>query len=51
MLARLEPDSGVVVTGPARTVQELLQALRKPGVGSTRILTKAYWADGKAGLH
>lgn len=39
-----------VLAGRARTVQHLLGALRRQGVPSTRILTKAFWADGKTGL-
>lgn len=44
------PDTCFVLVGRARTVQHLLRALRQQGVNANRILTKAYWADGKAGL-
>lgn len=43
-------DTCFVLVGRARTVQSLLRTLRHRGIGSDRILTKAYWADGKAGL-
>lgn len=39
-----------ILTGRAGTVQRLRQALKRHGVGSTRIMTKAYWAPGKVGL-
>jgi ferric-chelate reductase (NADPH) len=44
------PDTRFVLVGRARTVQHLLKALRQAGVRANRLLTKAYWADGKAGL-
>jgi NADPH-dependent ferric siderophore reductase len=44
------PDRHFVLVGRARTIQVLRRALREHGVASGRILTKAYWADGKAGL-
>lgn len=50
LLSLAAPDSQFVLTGRARTVQHLLRALKQHGVPSRRILTKAYWADGKAGL-
>ncbi len=43
-------DRHFVLVGRARTVQTLLRTLRAQGVASSRIRTKAYWADGKAGL-
>lgn len=43
-------DTRFVLVGRARTVQHLLRALRRQGVSANRILTKAYWADGKTGL-
>lgn len=49
-MARLGPRSQLVLVGRARTVQHLLRALRHAGVPASRILTKAYWSDGKAGL-
>lgn len=39
-----------VLAGRARTVQQLLQALRRQGVGPARIRTKAHWAEGRTGL-
>lgn len=39
-----------VLSGKAGTVQQLRQALRQRGIPSSRILAKAYWAPGKAGL-
>ena len=50
MLGLVQPDSRFVLAGRARTVQHLLRALKHSGVGSERIRTKAYWAEGKAGL-
>lgn len=44
------PDRRLVLVGRARTIQFLRRALREHGVASGRILAKAYWADGKAGL-
>lgn len=44
------PDLHVVLVGRARTVKQLRRALRAHGVASQRLLTKAYWADGKTGL-
>mgnify|MGYP001262327657 CR=1 FL=1 len=44
------PDRRFVLVGRARTIQFLRRALRQHGVASGRILAKAYWADGKAGL-
>ncbi|WP_298374234.1 hypothetical protein [Azospirillum sp.] len=43
-------DAGFVLAGRARTVQSLLRVLRRNGVTPNRILTKAYWAEGKVGL-
>lgn len=39
-----------VLAGKVGTVQRLRQTLRQRGVASARILPKAYWAPGKAGL-
>lgn len=39
-----------VLSGKVGTVQRLRQALRQRGVSSARILPKAYWAPGKAGM-
>jgi NADPH-dependent ferric siderophore reductase len=39
-----------VLAGKVGTVQRLRQTLRQRGVTSARILPKAYWAPGKAGL-
>lgn len=49
-LGLIAPDTRFVLVGRARTVQHLLRTLRQQGVNPNRILTKAYWADGKAGL-
>lgn len=43
-------DGHFVLAGRARTVQVLLRALRQAGVPARHIRSKAYWADGKAGL-
>ncbi len=45
-----ETNRHFVLVGRARTIQTLVRALRQRGVPAGRIRTKAYWADGKAGL-
>ncbi len=42
--------STFVLTGKASTIQRLRRVLKDSGVASSRVLTKAYWAPGKAGL-
>lgn len=44
------PSTNYVCAGRARSVQHLVRSLKAAGVPSKRILTKAYWADGKTGL-
>lgn len=44
------PDRRFVLVGRARTLQFLLRTLRRQGVPAGHIRTKAYWAEGKAGL-
>ncbi|WP_206366513.1 siderophore-interacting protein [Sphingomonas gei] len=39
-----------VLTGKAATIQRLRQSLRQQSVPATRLVTKAYWTPGKAGL-
>lgn len=39
-----------VLTGKASTIQQFRQALKRRAVPTTRIVAKAYWAPGKAGL-
>ena len=39
-----------VLTGKAGTIQALRQRLRLLSVPAARVITKAYWAPGKAGL-
>lgn len=46
----LAADASFVLAGKAGTVQLLRQALKRAGVPSARVLTKAYWAPGKTGL-
>lgn len=45
-------DAGAsfVLTGKGGTVQRLRHDLKQRGVASSRVVTKAYWAPGKAGL-
>jgi hypothetical protein len=43
-------DATFVLTGKASTIQRLRQSLTRQAVSSRRIVTKAYWAPGKAGL-
>lgn len=39
-----------VLGGHARSIQRFVRALRRAGVAPSRMLSKAYWAPGKAGL-
>ncbi|MFD1035924.1 siderophore-interacting protein [Sphingomonas hankookensis] len=39
-----------VLTGHASSIQQVRQQLRRWGVPAARMVTKAYWATGKAGL-
>jgi NADPH-dependent ferric siderophore reductase len=39
-----------VLTGKASTIQRLRQTLKRQAVPTRRIVTKAYWAPGRAGL-
>lgn len=48
--ARVRPDTCFLLAGRARSVQWLLKALKGQGIASSRLNTKAYWADGKVGL-
>jgi len=48
--ASLGPATSIVLAGRAATVQHLLRQLKQHGVAQGRIRTKAYWANGKAGM-
>lgn len=39
-----------ILTGKASSIQRVRQALRAVGVASSRMTTKAYWAQGKIGM-
>ncbi len=39
-----------VLTGKASSIQRVSRALKAGGVASSRVKTKAYWAQGKSGL-
>ena len=39
-----------VLTGKASSIQRISRALKAVGVVSSRVKTKAYWAQGKVGL-
>ena len=39
-----------VLTGKARSIQQVSRVLKTEGVGSSRVKAKAYWAPGKVGL-
>ena len=39
-----------VLTGRAQSIQQARQALKARGVPGSRIVSKAYWAPGKAGM-
>lgn len=43
-------DATFVLTGRSTTIQRMRQALKALDVPATRLMTKAYWAPGKAGL-
>ena len=48
--ALVTADAAFVLTGRATTIQRLQQNLKRQGVPTRRIITKAYWAPGKTGL-
>jgi len=50
VLSGAEAASRYVLTGRARSIQNLRSALRAQGVSRDRLLSKAYWAAGKTGL-
>ncbi len=50
MLDLAGDDTQFVLAGRARTLQTLRHALRDAGIPGKRVLTRAYWAEGKAGL-
>jgi NADPH-dependent ferric siderophore reductase len=39
-----------ILTGKASSIQRVSRALKAVGVASSRMKTKAYWAQGKTGL-
>ncbi len=47
---QLGPDTTLVLTGQARSIQGMRHALRDKGARYKRHRTKAYWAPGKRGL-
>jgi NADPH-dependent ferric siderophore reductase len=50
-LSSLAADGATfVLTGRAPAIQRLRQRLRQLDVPSARVMTKAYWSPGKAGL-
>ncbi|MDP5280854.1 siderophore-interacting protein [Sphingomonas sp. DG1-23] len=50
LLALAGAGASFVLTGKASTIQRLRQSLKRQMVASARIVSKAYWAPGKAGL-
>jgi len=46
----VQAEASFILTGKAGTVQRLRHDLKRHGVASNRIVTKAYWAPGKTGL-
>jgi len=48
--ASVTAGSTFVLTGKASTIQRLQQGLKRRAIPATRIVAKAYWATGKAGL-
>lgn len=45
-----KPDTRVVLSGKASSIQHVRQLLKRSSIGSNRFQTKAYWAPGKEGL-
>ncbi len=44
------PNARFVLTGKAQSIQSVSQALKKSGMGSSSVKSKAYWSPGKTGL-
>jgi len=45
-----QPNTHVVLSGKASSIQHMRKLLKRQGIGSNRFQTKAYWAPGKTGL-
>ena len=50
VLRRAASGAHFVLTGKASSIQRVSRALKAVGVASSRVKTKAYWAQGKSGL-
>ena len=52
LLAQLEadPSASIVLSGKASSIQRMSKLLKRSGIASSRVQTKAYWATGKTGL-
>ena len=50
MLRLAASSAHFVLTGKASSIQRVSRALKAVGVVSSRVMTKAYWAQGKTGL-
>jgi ferric-chelate reductase (NADPH) len=50
MLRHAASGAHFVLTGKASSIQRVRRALKAAGVVSSRVKTKAYWAQGKTGL-
>jgi NADPH-dependent ferric siderophore reductase len=48
--ALVDSDATFVLTGKVSTIQRLKRVLKRHDVPARRVVTKAYWAPGKAGL-
>lgn len=48
--ATVGPDVTFVLTGKAASIQHLRRVLKTMGVPGARMMSKAYWAEGKTGL-
>ncbi len=47
---QVQPNTHIVLSGKASSIQHMRKLLRRLGIGSNRFQTKVYWAPGKTGL-
>jgi ferric-chelate reductase (NADPH) len=52
LLAQLqaEPTANIVLSGKASSIQRISRLLKRSGIASSRVQSRAYWATGKTGL-
>lgn len=46
---QVQPNTHIVLSGKASSIQHMRKLLRRLGIGSNRFQTKVYWAPGKTG--